>query len=88
METENWISAILNSTEGITKVTPDDGLFFKIQAEINRKKHISSEWIWIAAASFAILITINIAVIYNKSSQEVSSTTLLAASISKTNQLY
>ena len=88
MEPVNWISAILNSTEGITKVTPDDGLFFKIQAKINNKKHISSEWICIAAASFAILITINIAVIYNKSSQEVSSTTLLAASISKTNQLY
>jgi hypothetical protein len=88
METENWITDVFKSTYGMTKVVPSEALFFKIQAKINTRKAISSQWIWLAAASFAILITLNIKLIYSKSNKSDVATEQIASTISKTNQLY
>jgi len=88
METENWINEVLNSTNGMMKVVPDDSLLLKIEDRLVQQNTISSQWVWIAAASFAILLSINIKLITSKSKTSNNETELLATSISKTNQLY
>ena len=88
METENWITDVLNSFDGMTKVVPSEALFFKIQAKINTRKAISSQWIWLAAASFALLITLNIKLINSKTNKSDVPTEQIVSTISKTNQLY
>ncbi|PWA05867.1 hypothetical protein [Flavobacterium psychrotolerans] len=88
METENWINEVLNSANGMMKVVPDDSLFSKIENRINRKTIISSQWIWVTAASFIILLSLNIKLILVKSNKSSEQTELLASFMSKTNQLY
>lgn len=87
MERENRINEILNSTNGMMKVIPDEMLFSKIQAKITVKKPVKSSLVWIAAASITVLIGLNIKVIslaLNKNKQEV----IIASEIVKSNQLY
>lgn len=87
METEKWINNVFNSTDGMIKITPDDSLFFKIQKKLNNTK-LSSRWIWLAAASFLILITLNAKIVFGKSNTNESQTQILASTIVKSNQLY
>ena len=92
MKAENWITEILDSTNRITLVVPDDALFLKIQNRIKQENTIPVRWIWIAAASFAILLSLNIKLVLNKTNSASkttrSETEILASSISKTEQLY
>jgi hypothetical protein len=88
MEANKWINDILTSTDGIIKVTPDAVLFTKIQHRIYNQNTISTRWIWIAAASFTILFSLNVRLIFsNKKNAEVNTETI-ASSISINNQLY
>jgi prophage maintenance system killer protein len=87
MEKENWINEILNSTNGITKVAPDNRLFSKIQNRIQNK--VSAQTLWLSAASIAILVALNISVIIgNKSKKENTMEVALSNSLNKSNQLY
>lgn len=88
METEHWINEVLNSTNGMMKVVPNDSLFSQIENRIQKKTTIPSQWLWVAAASFAVLLSLNIKLILTKSKQSNTQTELLASSMSKTNQLY
>jgi bacteriorhodopsin len=88
METQNWINEVLNSTNGMMKVIPDDSLYSKIENRIQKQTTIPSQWLWVAAASFTILLSLNIKLILTKLNQSNNQTELLASSISKTNQLY
>lgn len=88
MEQEKWINSILNSTEGITQVTPDDMLFSKIQNKIKEQNIVSNKWIWVAAASFAILFSLNFKIIFSKSQKNNNKIEMIAASMTKNNQLY
>ena len=74
METENWINEILNSSDGITKVAPNTALFSKIQMKINNQNSISKQWIWIAAASFALLLSLNVKFIFSNKSKSNNET--------------
>lgn len=87
METEKWINNVFNSTDGMIKINPDDSLFFKIQKKINNTK-LSSRWIWLAAASFAILIIINVKFVIGKSNKNQSQIEILASTMVESNQLY
>jgi hypothetical protein len=87
MEREKWINEVLNSTNGMTKIAPDDSLFFKIQNKINNNK-FSNSWIWVAAASFAILITLNVKFVFGKSNTNKTEIEILSSTIGKSNQLY
>ena len=88
MEANKWINDILTSTDSIIKVTPDTVLFSKIQHKIYNQNTVSTQWIWIAAASFTILISLNVKLIFsNKNKAEVKTETI-ASSISINNQLY
>ncbi len=89
MEKENYIETILNSTNGITKVTPSDDLFSKIELRIQSKSTVSTSTFWLVAASILVLITINISVlIKSKSVSKESKIISLSASLNKSNQLY
>ena len=86
MEKENWISTILNSSNGITKVSPSDDLFFKIQNKIKRN-NVSPKTVWLVAASIAILVLLNFALLATKT-KESSTTAYLELTLNKSNQLY
>ena len=88
METENWIDEILNSSDGITKVTPNTALFSKIQMKINNQNSISKQWIWIAAASFALLLSLNVKFIFSNKSKSNNETESVISSVTNNSQLY
>jgi hypothetical protein len=87
MEKEQWINEVLNSTEGMVKISPDAALFFKIQNRINDTK-LSSRWIWLAAASFLILVSLNMNFVFGEADGKENQTEVLASTIAKSNQLY
>ena len=88
METENWINEILNSSDGITKVAPNAALFSKIQMKINNQNSISKQWIWLAAASFTLLLSLNVKFIYSNKTNSTKETESIISSVSSNNQLY
>jgi uncharacterized membrane protein YvbJ len=87
MKTQEWINEVLKSTDGMVKISPDDSLFFKIQSRIIDTK-ISSRWIWLAAASFVILVSLNVKFVFGKANSKENQTEILASTIAKSNQLY
>lgn len=88
MEANNWTNDILNSSNGITKVVPDTLLFSKIQNRINIQNTVSSQWIWIAAASFTILVSLNIKMLLSNTTKTSAPTETIVSSVSNSNQLY
>lgn len=89
MEKENWIEATLNSTNGIVKATPPADLFAAIQNRIQSQEIVSPTWIWLAAASLALLVVLNAKFVFSaKHTSEKSTVENLASSISNSNQLY
>ncbi|MSP85178.1 MAG: hypothetical protein EXR18_05070 [Flavobacteriaceae bacterium] len=88
MESNNWINDILYSTTGITKVTPDAHLFSKIQNRINNQNIVSNKWIWIVAASFSILVSLNIKMLLSNSTKPTNAKEPIEMSVSNSNQLY
>jgi hypothetical protein len=88
MEKEKWIDTVLNSTNGKTPMEPDDAIFFKIQLRIHNENRISKPWIWVAAASFLVLFSLNIKFIFSESDYTKLKAEQLASDLSKTNQLY
>ena len=88
MEANNWTNDILNSSEGITKVIPDTLLFSKIQNKISIQNSVSSQWIWIAAASFTILVSLNIKMLLSNTTKTTAPTETIITSVSNSNQLY
>ncbi|WP_339658537.1 hypothetical protein [Flavobacterium frigidarium] len=70
MEKENWINEILSSTDHIVKVLPSDGLYAKIQSQMNLQKPVETKWVWLAVASMVLLVSINIKVVFNELKSE------------------
>ncbi len=90
MEANTWVEEIMASSNGITKVNPNELLFAKIQYKINeiQLNNTPKHWVWIAAASFFILITLNIKIITTTTTTKDTKTETIATEIYKTNQLY
>ena len=88
MEANNWTNDILNSSNGITKVTPDVLLFSKIQNRISIQNTVSNQWIWIAAASFTILVSLNVKMLLSNTTKTIVPTETIVSSVSNSNQLY
>lgn len=87
MENEQWINEILKSTDGMMKISPDDALFSKIQNKIDNTK-LSSKSVWMVAASFLILMTLNAKFVFEQSFKNKSQTEIICSTIIKSNQLY
>jgi len=88
MEKEYFIEQILNSTNGITNVVPSADLFSKIEHHISEQKVVPIKTIWIAAASIAALLVINVSMIASKSQSIKMKTEVLSSQLNKSNQLY
>jgi len=86
MKAKNWTNEIMESINGMMKIPPNTLLFDKIQKRINLKTKVSNKWIFVAAATFALLISINIKLL--KSSTTKSNTETVISTISNTNLLY
>lgn len=87
MEREDFINKVLNSTDGITKVIPNDAIFLKIEKRIDETT-ISLRTIWLVAASIVVLISFNIMLLNGKFNSNESEMASLEYSINKSNQLY
>ena len=88
MKAENWTNDILESANGMMKVVPNNLLFDKIQNKINLENKVSSKWIFVAAATFALLISINIKLLKSNLAKTNTQTETVISTISNTNQLY
>jgi hypothetical protein len=90
MEKENWINEILNSTNGMTQVTPNADLYSKIEQKIFLNKNVvSMKTVWLVAASIVILVSLNISAMQNKNATtNDTSETIISSTLNKSNQLY
>ena len=90
MEEKNWIYAVLNSTDGMTNVVPNELLYSKIIDSIEIETKVSKKWIYYVAAIFILLFSINSIVlnsIHMKNSNK-NSFESLGKNFSNNNQLY
>jgi hypothetical protein len=89
MEKEQWIENILNSTNGITPVAPNDYLFDKIQKRIHLQNKVSTKIVWLVAASIVVLVIINFSIVVSNNNQKTNeATAYLEMTVNKSNQLY
>ncbi len=91
MEQNNWITKVLNSTNGMKAVEPSDTLLDKIKQKINQHETVSPATVWLVAASVVVLVALNITVMMTKSQTKTESTptsAYLQTSMNQSNQLY
>jgi len=89
MEKDRWIENVLNSTNGITKVSPNDHLFSKIQSRINDQKPAETYVKWLIAASIVVLISLNTTYILQKNSTNKQNNDNITSLVkTANNQLY
>jgi len=89
MEREHWIQNVMSSTNGMTPVEPSDTLLSKIQQKINQQNKVSPKTVWLAAASIAVLIVLNITVLKTKDKTKIETTTAYQEMTgNQSNQLY
>lgn len=88
MKKENWIEEILDGTNHIVKVVPDDMLFLKIQNKIKIQNNISLELFWLVAASFLILVSLNIKIVFSEIKSGKNQNETFALIMTDSNQLY
>lgn len=88
MKKEDFITAVLNSTNGMTQVAPAESLYFKIENRIDKKEVVALNTLWMVAASVFVLITINFMLITNFRKSSSSEMIVLEQTINPTNQLY
>lgn len=66
MKKDNWIQNVLDSTNGMTKVSPNDDLLLKLNKEIKFQKKVSVMTVCLVAAFITILVIINFIVLIIK----------------------
>jgi hypothetical protein len=88
MKAKNWTNEIMESTNGMVKIIPNKLLFDTIQNRINLENKVSNKWIFVAAASFTLLISININLLRSTNAKSNSQSETIISTISNTNQLY
>ncbi len=88
MKKEDFIENILNSTNGIIKINPNEDLLSKIQAKLEDEKPAESYTKWLIAASILLLVSLNVGILSN-SNQKTSQNYELSDLVKTTdNQLY
>ncbi|CAM3516760.1 hypothetical protein FLGE108171_01300 [Flavobacterium gelidilacus] len=88
MKKEDFIENILNSTNGITKVNPNEDLLSKIQAKLEDEKPAESYTKWLVAASILILVSLNIGILANTKQKSNQNHELSDLVKTTDNQLY
>jgi hypothetical protein len=84
----NFYYEILNSTNGMTKVVPNDALYSLIEQRIQSKSKVATSTLWLIAASIVVLITVNVSLLIHSANSDSKTETVLATTLNKSNQLY
>ena len=79
---DKWIEEILITAEGISNVEAREELWDGIENRLGKPKVVSSTVLWIAAASFALLVALNVVAL--KQSETAGATSASAGSYSLT----
>jgi hypothetical protein len=88
MEQDKWIEKVLNSTNGITKVEPNDLLFSKIEKQIQENKRESRNSMWFIAASVTLFLSLSFIVFQLSSFSKTESDSSFGEQFSVNNQFY
>lgn len=88
MEKDQWIQTVMNSTNGISAVTPSDDLLSKIQLKIKQQEKVAPTTVWWIAASIAVLLTLNVALLQKAKTRDNSTSSYLEHTLNQSNQLY
>jgi hypothetical protein len=86
MKKEDFIENILNSTNGITKTTPDAALLYKIQSKLEDQKPAEGFTKCLVAASILLLVSLNIGILSNTKTNQNNDFSELVTTTN--NQLY
>lgn len=67
MDKNKWIDDVMNSTDGMSRATPRDGLLRKIEQRMEEgviyAKQVPMRTVSLAAASIVLLVAVNIALL-------------------------
>lgn len=88
MEQDKWIENVLNSTNSITKVEPNDLLFSKIEKQIYENNRESSNSLWFVAASITLFLSLSFIVFQMSSFSKSEKKSSFDEQFSVNNQLY
>lgn len=95
MKKEDWINKVMSSIEQLEKVSPPSHVFSKIEIKIEEKssKVIPLKWVFGIAASFLVLIFMNIHILKSNSTNNYSDSTdealeLIKSELDPSNYLY
>jgi hypothetical protein len=88
MKQDKWIKQVLNSTNGITKVEPNDLLFSKIEKRIQDNNAESKSSLWLAAASITIFLSLSFIIVQMNSASKRETNSSFNEQFSVNNQLY
>ena len=88
MNKDQFIEKVLNSTNGIQKVEPNEALFSKIQLRIEAEKPVSNYISWLVAASIMLLVSLNVGILLNTNDTSTSKNELSSLVSTTNNQLY
>ena len=88
MNKDQFIEKVLNSTNGIQKVEPNEALFSKIQLRIEAEKPVSNYISWLVAASIILLVSLNVGILLNTNDTSTSKNELSSLVSTTNNQLY
>jgi|APLak6261698768_1056241.scaffolds.fasta_scaffold00035_6 hypothetical protein len=88
MEKDQWIQTVMNSTNGISAVTPSDDLLARIQLKIKQQEKVAPTTVWWIAASIAVLLTLNVALLQKAKTRDNSTSSYLEHTLNQSNQLY
>ena len=88
MEKDQWIQTVLNSTNGISAVMPSDDLLAKIQLKIKQQEKVTPTTVWWIAASIAVLVTLNVAVLQKANGNNKANNSYFEPTLNQSNQLY
>ena len=88
MNKDQFIEKVLNSTNEIQRVEPNEALFSKIQLRIEAEKPVSNYIRWLVAASIILLISLNVGILLNTNDTSASKSELSSLVSTTNNQLY
>ena len=88
MEKDQWIQTVMNSTNAISAVTPSDDLLARIQLKIKQQEKVTPTTVWWIAASIAVLLTLNVALLQKAKTRDNSTSSYLEHTLNQSNQLY
>ena len=88
MNKQDFINQVFNGIDGIEKMNPKNDLFDKIVSTIDAQKNVTSKYIWLAAASIAAILIVNITILSKQVMTPQPEKNIIFAQFDKTNQIY